>query len=207
MREINFDRAYYLKEYTTRMRARTLLDEDCPLLQPFEQAMNDRTMNAHTIHDLNIGALVDTTFNNIWALAATSLLEFKGSAEYYDVAGGTSAAGYRMSDSYVIARERARNILDMRSTILDLLESLEDELVQQNFGYIWSRIRSRIRSLDGFEGVYNRDLGHGYTKGVRTAYMRPSERQKGKKGVVSIAYQQGQQNVSNCSSDSRHKQD
>jgi len=130
MREINFDRAYYLKDFTTRMRDRTLFDEDCPLLQPFEQAMNDRTINAHTIHDLDIGALVDTTFNNIWALAATSLLEFQGSAEH------SQNGNYRISDSYVVARERARNILDIRSTICDLFESLEDELVQQSLRYV-----------------------------------------------------------------------
>lgn len=92
--------------------------------------MNDRTINAHTIHDLDIGALVDTTFNNIWALAATSLLEFQGSAEH------SQNGNYRISDSYVVARERARNILDIRSTICDLFESLEDELVQQSLRYV-----------------------------------------------------------------------
>ena len=106
----------------------------------------------------------------------------------------------------MVARERARNVLDKRSTILDLLESLEDELVQQNLGYVWSGIKSRIRSLDGFEGVYNRDLGKGYTKDVRFAYTRPSERRKGK-SIVSIAYQQGQQNVSFYSVDLNNEKD
>ena len=76
MREISLDRAYLLKENYSKLRARTLFDEKCHLLQPFEQAMNERTSHAHSIHDLEISSLVDTTFNNIRSLAATSLLEF-----------------------------------------------------------------------------------------------------------------------------------
>jgi hypothetical protein len=80
---------------------------------------------------------------------------------------------------------------------MDLLEGLEGELVQQNLGYVSSGIRSRVRSLDGFEGVYNRDLGRSELGEERTPYMMPSEKRK-KQDVVPIAYQQGQQNVSNC---------
>ena len=91
------------------------------------------------------------TTSGLWQLQLGSLPEFQGSVESYDVAVGTSAAGYRMSDSYAIARERARNILDMRrSTIWDLLESLEGELVQQIFGYIWSsNAGGRTIALEG----------------------------------------------------------
>ena len=126
MREIHFDRSYHLREKGSKLGVRSLFDEENPWLQPFEQAMNDRTFNAHTIHDLEIGVLVDTTFNSIWSLAATSLLEYQGSAEYFE------SNVYRRSAPYAIARERARNILDIRSTILDLLERLQDELLQQN---------------------------------------------------------------------------
>jgi hypothetical protein len=198
MREITFDRAFYLdssnklEKRDPRLRTRTLFSEECPRLQPFEQAINDRAVTGHTIHNLEIGTLIDTTFNSIWALAATSLFEFQGPTEVYQV-----STGLRKCDPFAIAKERARNILDTRSTIMDLLEGLEDELVQQNLGYIWSGIRSRVRSLDGFEGVYNRDLGRSELGEERTPYMRPSEKRK-KQDVVSIAYQQGQQNVSNC---------
>jgi hypothetical protein len=198
MREITFDRAFYLdssnklEKRDPRLRTQALFSEECPCLQPFEQAINDRAVTGHTIHNLEIGTLIDTTFNSIWALAATSLFEFQSPTEVYQV-----STGLRKCDPFAIAKERAQNILDTRSTIMDLLEGLEDELVQQNLGYIWSGIRSRVRSLDGFEGVYNRDLGRSELGEERTPYMRPSEKRK-KQDVVSIAYQQGQQNVSNC---------
>ncbi|KAN0110333.1 hypothetical protein V8E51_006720 [Hyaloscypha variabilis] len=187
MREITFDRAFYLdssnklEKRDPRLRTQALFSEECPCLQPFEQAINDRAVTGHTIHNLEIGTLIDTTFNSIWALAATSLFEFQGPTEVYQV-----STGLRKCDPFAIAKERARNILDTRYTIMDLLEGLEGELVQQNLGYIWSGIRSRVRSLDGFEGVYNRDLG-------RSELGEPSEKRK-KQDVVSIAYQQGQQN-------------
>ena len=97
-----------------------------------------------------------------------------------------------------VAKERSRIILDTRSDILELFEDLEDELIQQNLGYIWSGIRSRIRSLDGFEGVYNNSPVISDGRYVFEAYVRPSKSPK-KHPLISVAYQQGQQNVSKVS--------
>lgn len=150
LREIQFDRDFYKdeKEKYNRPRSHSLFNEDCSNLQPFERTISKRGITGHNIHDLDITALIGTEFNKIWSLAATSLLEFQGSP-------GTWHTKYVLPLRNIVAKERSRIILDIRSNILDLFEGLEDELIQQNLGYIWSGIRSRIRSLDGFDGVYN----------------------------------------------------
>jgi hypothetical protein len=173
------------------LRTCSLFNEDCPNLQPFEQSIKLWAITGHTIHDLEIGTLIDTTFNNIRGLAATSLLEFQGPVEEY------MDSGFVECVTHAMARERARVVLDIRSTILDIFEGIEDELVQQNLGYIWSGIRSRLRSLDGFEAVYNNYIGQMRCNldNKLTPYTRPSERRK-KHRSVSVAYQQDRQNVS-----------
>jgi hypothetical protein len=56
--------------------------------------------------------------------------------------------------------------------------------------------RSRLHSLDGFEGVYNRepDRGDGLDQKIHV-YVRLSERGE-KQRFLSVVYQQDQQNVS-----------
>ena len=77
---------------------------------------------------------------------------------------------------HLTARELTKIILNIRSSILDLFEVIEEELLQQDLGYGWSGIRSRLHSLDEFEGVYNKDLGEKRSDHtMRTPYVRPSE--------------------------------
>jgi hypothetical protein len=168
-----------------------LFNEDCPNLLPFEQTISKRGITGHTIHDLDIAAMIGTEFNNIWSLAATPLLEFQGSP-------GNWHSNYVLPLPHIVAKVRSRIILDIRSNILDLFEGLEDELIQQNLGYIWSGVRSRLRSLDGFESVYNQGPMTSDHQIVFEAYMRPSTSQK-KHPLISVAYQQHQQNVSKFS--------
>lgn len=193
LREIQFDRDFYKdeKEKYNRPRSHSLFNEDCSNLQAFERTISKRGITGHNIHDLDITALIGTEFNKIWSLAATSLLEFQGSP-------GTWHTKYVLPLRNIVAKERSRIILDIRSNILDLFEGLEDELIQQNLGYIWSGIRSRIRSLDGFDGVYNNGPVTSDGKYVFEAYVRPSNSPK-KHPRISVAYQQGQQNVSKVS--------
>jgi hypothetical protein len=193
LREIHFDRDFYRdfdKKKFDRPRSWSLFNEDCPNLQPFEQTISKREITGHNIHDLDIMALIGTDFNNIWSLAATSLLEFQGSPSLWN-------ASHIERLRHIVAKERSRIILDTRSNILELFEDLEDELIQQNLGYIWSGIRSRLRSLDGFESVYNTGPVTNEGKYV-FAYVRPSNSPK-KHPRISVAYQQSQQNVSKVS--------
>src|ERR1035441_10688841 len=78
-REIQFDCDFYKEldkeNKANRPRTRSLSNEDCPNLQPFEQTINNREITGQTIHDLDITAFIGTKFNNIWSLAATSLLD------------------------------------------------------------------------------------------------------------------------------------
>jgi hypothetical protein len=69
MREIQLDREFHKEVNNEKknymLRTRSLFNEDCPNLQPFEQNIKLRAITGHTIHDLEISALIDTTFNNI----------------------------------------------------------------------------------------------------------------------------------------------
>jgi hypothetical protein len=118
-------------------------------------------------------------------LVATSLLEFQGLAKEWTHTGPSSGF-HKDHPSYVIAKESARAVLNIRSSTLDLFEVIKDDLLEQNIGYIWSGIRSKLCSLDGFEGIYNRDVGKEIHQ---TAYIRPSQRHE-KLPPVSIAHQQ-----------------
>lgn len=120
--------------------------------------IDHRAITGQTIHDLKIDTPIGTRYHNIWSLAVTSLFEFQGLAREWIPHSGDSGGYYKEHPSFIIAKERTRVVLDIRSRILDLVEGIEDELLEQNFGYIWSGIRSRLRNLDEFEGIYNRDV-------------------------------------------------
>ena len=196
MQEIQLDREFYAnydenvdygKEGRPQaMRIRTLFDEDCQNLEDFEQNLQNREIKGHSILESDVEVLRGAKFNNIWALSAVSLLVYQGAATEIFGAKNHNFSQPILPFQYIITKERARIILDLRSNVLDILEGTEDELLRQQLGYVRSGIRSRLRSLDGFEGVYNREVGKLKSE---TAYIRPSEKRQ-KRRLVPADYQQ-----------------
>jgi hypothetical protein len=83
--EIQFDRDFYKghEKKGDRPRARSLFytnpgssTDRYPNLESFEQTIYMREITGQTIQDLKITALIETRFNDVWRLAATSLLKF-----------------------------------------------------------------------------------------------------------------------------------
>jgi hypothetical protein len=105
----------------SRTRLRTRFDEDCPNLLTFGKPIHMRMTKSHTIHDLGISALIDTSFKDIWSLGAVSLLEYQYSRRIWD----SDVGNYINYHPYVVLIERARLILDLRSSILDVFEGIE----------------------------------------------------------------------------------
>lgn len=130
MRVVQLDRELYEGLNAIKggsRRTRTVFNEVVPEIQNFESHF--RAVKGNSVHDLDLTSLIDTRFNNIRSLAAIVFVEFQGefhSSTYTDE-----------NISYIVARERARVILDLRSNILDLFEGIEDELLQQKLRYLF----------------------------------------------------------------------
>lgn len=179
--EIQSDRDFY-RNTPARTRTQSRFDEISSHVGKFHlKVLGHQPSQSHRLHTIDIDSLVDTRYNDVWKLAAEALL----------VSQGIERAGV----TYNVTKNRARLILSLRSKILDFIEPIEDELLEQRLGYLLSAMKSRLRSLDGFEAVYDRNVG---TRGQfkdEPPYTSPSKR-LGRGHSASGAYQQNQQNVS-----------
>lgn len=128
--------------------------------------------------------------NKFWRAAAINLLEYQGLPVHYE------------SANWGLAKERALCVLNLRGDALDVLVIMDEDMKTNGLRNLHRSLLLKLRSLDGYKGVYNRQPQRGareqdppakstYSRRTYQPYNRDKERAN-----VSLAYSQVQQDVS-----------
>jgi hypothetical protein len=123
--------------------------------------------------------LEDTSYLGLWYRLATKLMEFQSLVQGHE----------QTNKCWMIAMQRAHAILLLWDSIRIKFEEIEEELESSEMIVVASSIEAKLRALENFLPIYNRDQGHPYPQKVFECTQK-------KPRQVSHAYQQLQENAS-----------
>ena len=129
-----------------------------------------------------VAFLEDASYLGLWYRLATKLIEFQGLPK-------RSGSDYESNKCWTIAMQRAHAILLLWDSIKFKFEEIEEELESSDMIVVASSIEAKLRALENFLPIYNRNSGSPYPQKVFECMMKEPRQ-------VSHAYQQLQENAS-----------